>query len=147
MKVTEIDYQTERVLKLVANGAPLTLMERMEISLLVEVLRNTPEDVILHRTSVTNNELSNLEWVPTTLQEPTSNNKSSGDTKVASSASLPVNEVQDVTEEVLEFLAELNDHIEPPHSLKDSRMWFDYEDLLDKLKSGEYSVIHNTNIN
>lgn len=44
MKVIEIDYQTEKVLKLIANEAPLTLMERMEISLLVEVLRNTPED-------------------------------------------------------------------------------------------------------
>lgn len=45
MKTVSIDYQTEKVLKLIAKETPLTLMERMEISLLVEVLKNTPEEL------------------------------------------------------------------------------------------------------
>ena len=111
---------------------------------------DTPPDCgILHRTLVTNNALSNLEWVPTILQEPTINNKALGEGELAHQASLPVNEAQDVTGEVLEFLAELHGkiYIYQSHDIEASRMWFDYEELLDKLKSGEYSVIHNTNIN
>lgn len=80
------------------------------------------------------------ETPPTISECSTSNDSTEGDTKVASSASLPANEVQDVTEEIsllYSFLYE--DHT--------CDLSGNVKELLDKLKSGEYSVIHNTNIN
>lgn len=81
---------------------------------------------------------------PTILECSTSNDKGLGNSEVASSASLPVNEVQDVTEEALLVL-----ELVPIYSdfSCSSLNYVKYQTLLDKLKSGEYSVIHNTNIN
>lgn len=107
-----------------------------------------PENVIIHKSSVTNNEIGNLEWATTILQEPTSNDNALREARVLVNQPLPVNEVQDVTEEVYSFLYPIYEDWYP--KLSTSPLWDNDEklkDFLDKLKSGEYSVIHNTNIN
>ena len=83
---------------------------------------------------------------PDPLECSTSKDNTEGDTKVAGSAALPVNGVQDVTEEVVYFLSPVYGCWMPEG---DQEWEWDekFEELLDKLKSGEYSVIHNTNIN
>ena len=45
MKTVEISDQLEQVLNLIAAGVPLNLMERMEVSIFSEVLKNTPHEV------------------------------------------------------------------------------------------------------
>lgn len=75
---------------------------------------------------------------PDFVQEPTSNDNTLGDSQVANTPNLPVNEVQDVTEALESAILLLNEDCNFVQG-------YTLTILLDKLKSGEYSVIRNTN--
>ena len=77
---------------------------------------------------------------PDFLQEPTSNDKERGYTGVAGTHPAPVNEDNDVTEGVISWLTDVcNTSIINAVIISKK----DIEDFIDKLKSGEYSVIRN----